>query len=626
MLRPEIDRLLGRQNDDGGWGQLRNLPSDPYATGQALYVLSQAGVPPARAEVRRGVGFLLAPASRRVLADDAPRPSGGEALHQRGPHHLFRLRVGHARLVAVRAAARRGRLDSGPSSRSDGPAQCPPAESARLRRWGQPGGLPDRLAHLVPDLRGSRGGAQEKPASAVPGRDATGGTVLGVRDTRFTLNGEPTFLLGMSYYGALVSPEEFVCRDLADLERHGFNWVSVWATWGAFDRDVSAVNAGGGPRESFLGRLDGWSPSATAAGWSWTSRSRAATARKGVPPGPRGPPSGRRDARRRAEGAPQLVPRSRERAGRPRCAARAGRRAQGTSRAGPAARPGAAGHGLVRGARPRRGGPEGGDADDRSRFRRPPSAAGCRLGRPDRGQDPRVPRDDASDRPVGSGALPGAVPPGLRPLAAEGERLPRRPARRRGRRGCRVVLPQRLQPRSPGGTPATLVRSPRPAPVRPARRAGTGGRRPGRGGDASCAGLARISSSAPFRLARPALGPRPGGLRPHRPGGPGPRRRPRLRLRRPHPAARATLLVRVPRARRLGPPRRGDGLPVRRRPGRPGRRRRRLGRPRLQRRVVPQPGQAPRGCLRAHPLRREGRGRRTTSWSPTSTATTVRTS
>src|SRR5262249_11141255 len=59
-LRPEIDRFLGRQNKDGGWGQLRDLPSDAYATGQALYVLGQAGVPSEWAEVRRGVDFLVA--------------------------------------------------------------------------------------------------------------------------------------------------------------------------------------------------------------------------------------------------------------------------------------------------------------------------------------------------------------------------------------------------------------------------------------------------------------------------------------------------------------------------------------------------------------------------------------
>jgi squalene-hopene/tetraprenyl-beta-curcumene cyclase len=53
-----IERLLGLQNDDGGWGQEAGLPSDAYATGQALYFLSLAGVPRERDEVVRGVGFL----------------------------------------------------------------------------------------------------------------------------------------------------------------------------------------------------------------------------------------------------------------------------------------------------------------------------------------------------------------------------------------------------------------------------------------------------------------------------------------------------------------------------------------------------------------------------------------
>ena len=55
-----IDRLLARQNTDGGWGQERGLASDAYATGQTLYFLSLAGVKPARAEVRRAVSFLVA--------------------------------------------------------------------------------------------------------------------------------------------------------------------------------------------------------------------------------------------------------------------------------------------------------------------------------------------------------------------------------------------------------------------------------------------------------------------------------------------------------------------------------------------------------------------------------------
>ena len=74
-------------------------------------------------------------------------------------------------------------------------------------------------------------------------------TELGVRDARFTLNGEPVFLLGSSYYGALGAPEGFIRQDLDDLQRHGFNWIRVWATWAAFTNDVAAVDGEGGPRE-----------------------------------------------------------------------------------------------------------------------------------------------------------------------------------------------------------------------------------------------------------------------------------------------------------------------------------------------------------------------------------------
>ena len=205
-------------------------------------------------------------------------------------------------------------------------------------------------------------------------------------------------------------------------------------------------------------------------------------------------------------------------------------------------------------ARPRRGGPAGGAADDRPRFRRPASAAGRRIARPDRGQDPRVPRDDAArsagrSRCTTRSRSAGATAAGSRRRATSSPT-------------CAAPWPAGppgwcLHNGSSRGAPEERPRRSfdlhDPAPVRPARRGGTGGRRPGRGGDASGAASEGSRVPAPFRLARPALGPRPGGLRPHRPGGPGPRRRPRLRLRRPHPAARAALLVRVPRARRLGP-------------------------------------------------------------------------
>src|SRR5262249_18761363 len=58
-LQSEIDAFLARQNKDGGWPQLPNGSSDAYATGQALYLLNVAGIKPDRAEIRRGVTFLV---------------------------------------------------------------------------------------------------------------------------------------------------------------------------------------------------------------------------------------------------------------------------------------------------------------------------------------------------------------------------------------------------------------------------------------------------------------------------------------------------------------------------------------------------------------------------------------
>ena len=56
---PELKAILKRQNKDGGWGQVPLAASDAYATGQALYLMSLAGVKPDRDEVRRGVAFLV---------------------------------------------------------------------------------------------------------------------------------------------------------------------------------------------------------------------------------------------------------------------------------------------------------------------------------------------------------------------------------------------------------------------------------------------------------------------------------------------------------------------------------------------------------------------------------------
>jgi hypothetical protein len=81
-------------------------------------------------------------------------------------------------------------------------------------------------------------------------------TRLGIDRTHFTVNDKSTFLFGVSYYGALGASDETVRRDLADLKKHGFNWIRVWATWASFGEDVSAVDAEGKAREAGLKKLE----------------------------------------------------------------------------------------------------------------------------------------------------------------------------------------------------------------------------------------------------------------------------------------------------------------------------------------------------------------------------------
>jgi ankyrin repeat protein len=66
VIRSAVRHVLAQQREDGGWSQLATLPSDAYATGQALYALNQAGgMPATAAEYQRGVGFL-----RRTQLED----------------------------------------------------------------------------------------------------------------------------------------------------------------------------------------------------------------------------------------------------------------------------------------------------------------------------------------------------------------------------------------------------------------------------------------------------------------------------------------------------------------------------------------------------------------------------
>jgi ankyrin repeat protein len=70
MLDQAARDLLASQRDDGGWGQIETMPSDAYATGQALFALRESRrVAPNDRRYRKGIEFLL-----RTQIDDGTWP------------------------------------------------------------------------------------------------------------------------------------------------------------------------------------------------------------------------------------------------------------------------------------------------------------------------------------------------------------------------------------------------------------------------------------------------------------------------------------------------------------------------------------------------------------------------
>jgi hypothetical protein len=60
LLRSATSALVAQQRADGGWSQLASLPSDAYATGQALFALKESGlIKPDDAAYAKGVQVLL---------------------------------------------------------------------------------------------------------------------------------------------------------------------------------------------------------------------------------------------------------------------------------------------------------------------------------------------------------------------------------------------------------------------------------------------------------------------------------------------------------------------------------------------------------------------------------------
>ena len=54
-----LEELLALQHEDGGWSWLPEDPSNAYSTGQGLYALALAGLPPDHPAIQAGVQYLL---------------------------------------------------------------------------------------------------------------------------------------------------------------------------------------------------------------------------------------------------------------------------------------------------------------------------------------------------------------------------------------------------------------------------------------------------------------------------------------------------------------------------------------------------------------------------------------
>lgn len=76
---PLVRRIEGAQNADGGWSQTKEMPSDAWATGQALYALAHADVKADDPAIERGRAFLV-----KTQRDDGGWPMTSRPVNKPG--------------------------------------------------------------------------------------------------------------------------------------------------------------------------------------------------------------------------------------------------------------------------------------------------------------------------------------------------------------------------------------------------------------------------------------------------------------------------------------------------------------------------------------------------------------
>lgn len=79
-IQAEAASLIQLQEKDGGWRQTAQIAPDALATGQSLFALHAAGVPPSHDAFRRGVSFLV-----RTQAENGSWPMASRPTFEQQP-------------------------------------------------------------------------------------------------------------------------------------------------------------------------------------------------------------------------------------------------------------------------------------------------------------------------------------------------------------------------------------------------------------------------------------------------------------------------------------------------------------------------------------------------------------
>ena len=93
---PLVQRIKKRQNTDGGWSQSKDMASDAWATGQALYALAHAGIPPDEPVIARAQAFLT-----RTQRDDGSWPMMSRPAKPGGDGCKSLIPITHLKILSI---------------------------------------------------------------------------------------------------------------------------------------------------------------------------------------------------------------------------------------------------------------------------------------------------------------------------------------------------------------------------------------------------------------------------------------------------------------------------------------------------------------------------------------------